>query len=95
MPDHQYLRFHVWIRKNNKLPLRTTVSLSPIISDLLALKLSQNPGPGSETASVITKWLDKTLSTWPAYDLELPISRQANYLAVQVIADPKLLKKVR
>ncbi len=93
MRDH-YKRFHLWIkRKRDAKPKRTTVSIHSIVADLLALKLNQKLET-PEATRAITKWLDKSLSTWQAYDPELPISQQASFLAIQAIADPKLLKKL-
>ena len=80
-----YPRFHVTIQSR-----RTTVSLDPIVADLLAVALDQTPGSvAAHTA--IRVWLDKSLSEWVAFDPELPVSRQATRLALRRIADPALL----
>ena len=80
-----YPRFHVTVRGR-----RTTVSLDPIVVDLLAIALEQTPG-SADAHSAIRLWLDNSLAEWVAFDPELPVSRQATFLAVRRIADPVLL----
>ena len=80
-----YPRFHITLRGR-----RTTLSLDPIVADLLAIALEHTPGsPAAHTA--IRIWLDKSLAEWMAFDPELPVSRQATALAIRRIADPALL----
>ena len=85
-----YPRFHITQRRTSKADRRTTVSLDPIVADLLAVALGHTPGSvAAHTA--IRIWLDKSLSEWMAFDPHLPVSGQATALAIRRIADPALL----
>ena len=88
----QFRRYHLVLTRNRQ-SFRTTVSLDKYLADLLAVSLGETP----ETLSAhkaVRHWLDKSLSEWPAFDPELPVSRQASYLALQRIARPELVTKL-
>lgn len=88
-----FVRYHIRITKNRQ-ERRTTISLDRIVSDLLAVALDQEPG-NREAHSAVRAWLDNSLSEWTAFDPLLPVSQQATYLAIQRIADPTLLARLR
>jgi hypothetical protein len=86
-----YRRFHLTVRRYGKDPIRTTLSLDPILADLLAVSLNETPRTRAAHTAV-RDWMDKSLSEWPAFDPELPLSRQALTLALRRVADPHLVK---
>lgn len=91
MPD-QFKRYHLTLTRNRK-TFRTTISLDKYLADLLAVSLDERPDtPAAHTAA--RAWLDKSLSEWPAFDPELPVSRQAALLALRRVANPSLLAKL-
>jgi len=63
------------------------------LSELLAVRLDQQPGT-TAAHTAIRQWLDNSLSNWLAFDPELPISRQAQYKALQAVADPALINRM-
>jgi hypothetical protein len=87
MPSHA--RFHITLTRQG-LDQRTTLSLDAIVADLLAVALGEQPG-SPEAHTAVRLWLDKELSSWAAFDPELPVSRQATLLAIRRIANPTLL----
>jgi hypothetical protein len=87
-----HIRYHIELTRSG-VTTRTTISLDKIVSDLLSVALGQLPG-SQEAHGAVRRWLDKSLSEWTAFDVYLPVSRQATYLAVQRIADPDLMDRL-
>lgn len=85
-----YARFHLNINRRGQ-TIRTTASIDAFLFDLLAVSLGQAPRT-REAHTAVRQWLDKSLSEWMAFDPELPVSRQAGYLALRRVADPALIQ---
>jgi hypothetical protein len=87
LPFGPYRRFHLTVTRHGE-TLRTTVSLEPLVADLLAVSLGETPRTRAAHTAV-RAWLDKSLSGWLPFDPALPLSRQAAYLALRRVAEPR------
>jgi hypothetical protein len=80
----RYFTFHLTLNGH-----RTTVSLDALLAQFVAVSLGVDP-VSREAHGAVREWVAKSLTDWPAFDPDLPISAQVRKLALRRIVDKEL-----